>query len=110
MTPLSTPPERTDYASYVRPGRPSGPAGLAAAYASGRVAPQRDPLRRLTGRQQEVLALIAEGYSNGAIARLLSITERAVVRHISNIYDQLDLHVSDDEHRRVRAVLCYIAR
>jgi DNA-binding NarL/FixJ family response regulator len=111
MTPLSTLPERTDSASgYVRSDHLSVPPALTAAYASGRATPQRDPLRRLTGRQQEVLALIAEGYSNNAIARFLSITERAVVRHISNIYDHLDLPVSDDEHRRVRAVLRYIAR
>jgi DNA-binding NarL/FixJ family response regulator len=111
MTPLSTLPERADTArDYVRPGHLAVQPSLTAAYANGRTTPHRDPLRRLTGRQQEVLALIAEGYSNNAIARFLSITERAVVRHISNIYDQLDLPVSDDEHRRVRAVLCYIAR
>jgi DNA-binding NarL/FixJ family response regulator len=110
MTPLSTLPERADTASsYLRPGHLPRPAALTTSYASGRATLQRDPLRRLTHRQQEVLALIAEGYSNNAIARLLSITERAVVRHISNIYDQLDLPVSDNEHRRVRAVLCYIA-
>jgi DNA-binding NarL/FixJ family response regulator len=71
---------------------------------------EQDPLQRLTHRQREVLELIAEGLSNAAIARLLSITERAVVRHISNIYDHLDLPLSDDDHRRVRAVLCYITR
>ncbi len=110
MTPLSTLPERADTASdYLRPGHLSVPTGLTTTYVRGHAAPQRDPLRRLTDRQQEVLALIAEGYSNNAIARLLSITERAVVRHTSNIYDQLDLPVSDTEHRRVRAVLCYIA-
>jgi DNA-binding NarL/FixJ family response regulator len=91
---------------------PAYPPPLAAPRADPlhRAAPRADPIQRLTGRQSEVLALIAEGLSNAAIARLLSITERAVVRHISNIYDQLDLPVSDDEHRRVRAVLCYIAR
>jgi DNA-binding NarL/FixJ family response regulator len=94
-------------------GKNSGlaPQALAAVYPRyGRRGPAADPLQRLTGRQREVLALIAEGLSNAAIARLLSITERAVVRHISNIYDQLDLPISDDEHRRVRAVLCYISR
>lgn len=65
-------------------------------------------LHRLTHRQREVLALMAEGCSNSAIARILSITERAVVRHASNIYDQLDLPVSDDVHRRVHAVLHYV--
>ncbi len=95
-----------------RPG-PISPALATAyprpAYPMPLATPRADSLQRLTGRQREVLALIAEGLSNAAIARLLSITERAVVRHISNIYDQLDLPVSDDDHRRVRAVLCYIA-
>ncbi len=111
MTPLSTLPERTDATTdYLETGHVPVPSALTTTYARGSETRQRDPLQRLTGRQQEVLALIAEGYSNNAIARLLSITERAVVRHSSNIYDQLDLPVSDDEHRRVRAVLCYITR
>jgi DNA-binding NarL/FixJ family response regulator len=70
----------------------------------------RDAVARLSARQREVLALMAEGASNAAIARRLSITERAVVRHCSNIYDRLGLRPSDDEHRRVVAVLCYLAR
>lgn len=65
---------------------------------------------RLTARQQEVLALMAEGRSNAAIARKLTVTERAVVQHISRIYHQLGLAASDDEHRRVLAVLRYLAR
>jgi DNA-binding CsgD family transcriptional regulator len=69
----------------------------------------RDAVGRLSTRQREVLALMAEGASNIAIARTLSITERAVVRHCSNIYDQLGLRPSGDEHRRVLAVLCYLA-
>jgi DNA-binding NarL/FixJ family response regulator len=69
----------------------------------------RDPVARLSVRQREVLALMAEGASNAAIARKLSITERAVVQHSSNIYDQLGLQPSDDEHRRVLAVLRYLA-
>jgi DNA-binding NarL/FixJ family response regulator len=69
----------------------------------------RDPVARLSVRQREVLALMAEGASNAAIARKLSVTERAVVRHCSNIYDQLGLQLSDDEHRRVLAVLRYLA-
>ncbi len=70
----------------------------------------RDALSRLSARQLEVLALIAEGASNAAIARKLTITEHAVVRHCSNIYDQLGLQPSDDEHRRVLAVLRYLTR
>ncbi len=69
-----------------------------------------DPVARLSARQREVLALMAEGASNAAIARKLSVTERAVVQHCSNIYDQLGLQPSDDEHRRVLAVLRYLAR
>jgi DNA-binding NarL/FixJ family response regulator len=68
------------------------------------------PLDRLTPRQLEVLGLMAEGRSNAAIARRLSITEKAVVSHASHIYDELDLPRSDDDHRRVLAVLTYLAR
>jgi DNA-binding NarL/FixJ family response regulator len=63
----------------------------------------------LTLRQQEVLGLIAEGRSNAAIARKLRITDKAVVQHISHIYDQLGLGMSDDDHRRVLAVIHYLA-
>jgi DNA-binding NarL/FixJ family response regulator len=64
---------------------------------------------RLTSRQREVLALMAEGRSNTAIAHRLSVTERAVVQHVSHIYDQLGLPVSNDDHRRVLAVVRYLA-
>jgi DNA-binding NarL/FixJ family response regulator len=67
-------------------------------------------LSRLTGRQQEVLALMAEGRSNASIARALTITERAVIQHVSHIYDQLGLPLSDDDHRRVLAVVRYLTR
>lgn len=63
---------------------------------------------RLTDRQREVLALVAEGRSNAAIAGQLSISEKAVVGHVSNIYDALDLPPSSDDHRRVLAVLQYL--
>lgn len=63
---------------------------------------------RLTERQREVLALVAEGRSNAAIASQLSISEKAVVGHVSNIYDALDLPPSADDHRRVLAVLQYL--
>jgi DNA-binding NarL/FixJ family response regulator len=92
-------------------GTPPVPPALVQSHRGyGRRHPEQDPLLRLTERQREVLELLAEGLSNAAIARLLSITEGAVVRHVSNIYDHLDLPLSDNEHRRVRAVLCYIAR
>ncbi len=65
---------------------------------------------RLTSRQSEVLKLVAQGRSNGAIAAELVITEKAVVQHTSRIYDTLGLHIDDDGHRRVMAVLRYLAR
>lgn len=67
-------------------------------------------VRHLTPRQQQVLALMAEGRSNAAIAQRLSITEKAVVQHASHIYDQLGLAASNDDHRRVLAVIRYLSR
>ena len=69
----------------------------------------RDGLDRLTPRQRQVLALMSEGRTNASIARSLSITERAVVQHTSHIYDELDLALSDDDHRRVLAVIRYLS-
>jgi DNA-binding NarL/FixJ family response regulator len=69
---------------------------------------RRDPLDRLTRREREVLALIAEGRSNAAVARALVVTEAAVAKHIANIFLKLDLPPAPDDHRRVRAVLTYV--
>jgi len=69
-----------------------------------------DTMDRLTPRQHEVLALMAEGRTNAAIARVLTITEKAVVGHVSRIYDELGLPPSDDDHRRVLAVLRHLSR
>jgi DNA-binding NarL/FixJ family response regulator len=69
-----------------------------------------DAVERLTPRRREVLALIAEGRSNAAIARRLSITEKAVVQHASHIYEELGLAPSDDDHRRLLAVVRYLSR
>ncbi|WP_229069193.1 response regulator transcription factor [Actinoplanes sp. DH11] len=66
------------------------------------------PLAALTGREREVLGQMAEGRSNGAIAAKLFIGEKAVSKHISSIFTKLDLPVSDDDHRRVLAVLAYL--
>ncbi len=71
---------------------------------------ENDALDRLTPRQAEVLALLAEGRSNAAIARSLRITEKAVVHHVSGIYTVLGLPVTDDDHRRVLAVVRYLGR
>jgi DNA-binding NarL/FixJ family response regulator len=68
-----------------------------------------DALDRLTPRQQQVLALMSQGRTNASIARTLSITERAVVQHTSHIYDELGLTLSDDDHRRVLAVIRYLS-
>lgn len=71
--------------------------------------PQRaQRLATLTPRELEVLALIAEGRSNAAIAQRLVITEKAVDKHVSHILDKLDLPPSSTDHRRVLAVLAYL--
>jgi DNA-binding NarL/FixJ family response regulator len=69
---------------------------------------RRDPLHRLTAREREVLALIAEGRSNGAVAAELVVTEAAVAKHIGNIFAKLDLPPADGTHRRVLAVLAFL--
>ncbi len=67
-----------------------------------------DRLDVLTPREREVLALMAEGRSNTAIATTLVISSRAVEKHIANIFTKLDLPLSDTDHRRVLAVLRYL--
>ncbi|TDC63830.1 response regulator transcription factor [Actinomadura sp. GC306] len=69
-----------------------------------------DPLDALTPREREVLALMAQGRSNGAIAEDLVVTEGAVEKHISNIFMKLDLQLAQGGHRRVMAVLAYLGR
>jgi DNA-binding NarL/FixJ family response regulator len=69
---------------------------------------RRDPLARLTPREREVLALVAEGKSNSAIARTLVVSEAAVGKHIGSILTKLDLPPADDTHRRVLAVLAFL--
>ncbi|MDT3439141.1 MULTISPECIES: response regulator [unclassified Pseudofrankia] len=66
-----------------------------------------NPLDRLTPREREVLARMAEGRSNPSIARMLGISEAAVAKHIGNIFMKLDLP-TEDGHRRVLAVLTYL--
>jgi len=68
----------------------------------------RDPLLSLSAREREVLALIAEGHSNAAIARHLVVSEAAVGKHVGNILAKLRLPQTDDTNRRVLAVLTYL--
>ncbi|MEU3981969.1 response regulator transcription factor [Streptomyces sp. NPDC026672] len=68
------------------------------------------PLGGLTPRELEVLELMAQGRSNAAIAAQLVVTERAIAKHTSNIFAKLGLEVSDDDNRRVLAVLAYLDR
>ncbi|MFI9805079.1 LuxR C-terminal-related transcriptional regulator [Streptomyces sp. NPDC052301] len=68
------------------------------------------PLARLTPRELEVLQLMAQGRSNAGIAAQLVVTERAVAKHTSNIFTKLGLEVSDDDNRRVLAVLAHLDR
>jgi DNA-binding NarL/FixJ family response regulator len=67
-----------------------------------------EPITRLTAREREVLALMAEGRSNSAIAQRLSVSEKAVAKHSTSIFAKLDLAPSEDDNRRVRAVLAYL--
>ncbi|MEV7966036.1 response regulator transcription factor [Sphaerisporangium sp. NPDC088356] len=69
---------------------------------------RHEPLGRLTPREREVLELMAEGRSNAAIAQRLFLSESAVGKHTANIFAKLDLAVSDDDNRRVLAVLTYL--
>ena len=67
-----------------------------------------EPVARLSPREREVLALMAEGRSNSAIAQRLFVTEKAVSKHSTSIFAKLDLAASDDDNRRVLAVLAYL--
>lgn len=67
-----------------------------------------DPISHLTPREREVLALMAEGRSNQAVARALHVTEGAVEKHTQRIFAKLGLHADEGGHRRVRAVLGWL--
>jgi DNA-binding NarL/FixJ family response regulator len=69
---------------------------------------RRDPLASLTDREREVLALMAEGYSNVGIAHRLGVTESTVEKHVHSIMSKLTLAETEDDHRRVLAVLAFL--
>jgi len=73
-----------------------------------RGADPHDPLEQLSGREREVLALMAEGRSNKAIAERLFVSEYTVQKHVGNIFDTLRLPPSPDDHRRVLAVVAFL--
>jgi DNA-binding NarL/FixJ family response regulator len=69
---------------------------------------RNDPLAVLSPREQEVLALMAEGRSNAGIAQRLWVTDGTVEKHVRSIMTKLDLHETPDDHRRVRAVITFL--
>ena len=69
---------------------------------------KQDPLEQLSPREREVLGLMAEGKTNGLIAEALVVTEGAVEKHVTNIFNKLGLPPADQAHRRVLAVLRYL--
>ncbi|MFF5900347.1 LuxR C-terminal-related transcriptional regulator [Streptomyces argenteolus] len=71
---------------------------------------RRDPLSRLTAREREVLALMAEGRSNASVAEVLTVSEGTVSKHFGSILTKLDLSLTDATNRRVLAVLAYLRK
>jgi DNA-binding NarL/FixJ family response regulator len=69
---------------------------------------ERQALRRLSGREREILGLISAGLSNTAIAERLTVMERTIESHIARIFAKLDLQPEPGENRRVLAVLIYL--
>lgn len=76
---------------------------------AARAGAERSPLRDLTAREREVLAGIAEGKSNAAIADSLVLTKRAVEKHINSIFMKLNLGEADDVSKRVKAALVFLS-
>ncbi len=67
------------------------------------------PLDDLTERERDVLALVAEGLRNSAVAARLHLSEKSVEKHINSIFTKLDLGEADDAHKRVKSVLAWLA-
>ena len=101
--------EIDDFSSAVRRVAQGGSA-LDSSIVSLLVARKRKarPLEVLSAREREVLSLMAEGRSNGAIAERLVVTPRAIEKHITNIFEKLDLGAAVEDHRRVLAVLTFL--
>ncbi len=76
---------------------------------AGRSRSRSSPLARLTPRERETLAEMAQGKNNAAIAESLYLSERAVLKHINSIFSKLDLSEEESVHRRVKAVLLFLA-
>ena len=81
---------------------------MSAVAGRGSVLRRRTALDELTPREREVLSLMAEGRTNAGIARRLWLTEKTVETHVRTILMKLGLQISDDDHRRVLAVLTYL--
>ena len=79
------------------------------ALVTGQARSRQSPLARLTAREREVLAEIASGHSNSAIATKLFVSERGVEKHVNSIFSKLDLVDDGDVHRRVAAVLLWLS-
>jgi DNA-binding NarL/FixJ family response regulator len=79
------------------------------ALVGAREAAKRSPVRDLTPREREVLAEMAQGKNNAAIAESLVLTERAVEKHVGSIFQKLGLKYEESVHRRVKAVLIYLS-
>ncbi len=77
---------------------------------AARTAAKDSPLTQLTPRETEVLAEVAQGKNNAGIAATLSLTDRAVEKHINSIFSKLDLSEEPDTHRRVKATLVYLSQ
>ena len=97
----------TDFADTLRRVHAGGTA-VDRAVINQMIKRRHDPLDRLTPREREVLAVMAEGHSNGAIARRLFVSDAAVVKHIGNVMMKLELPPNSDQNRRVAAVLTYL--
>ncbi|MFC5066300.1 response regulator [Actinomycetospora atypica] len=101
-----------DVGNFVRDLRrvADGDVALDPEVVTAMLARRDDGVERLSARRREVLGLVAEGRSNAAIARRLGITEKAVVAHVSGVYEALGLADDADDHRRVLAVVRYLTR